>query len=125
MPKLQTIVMLKSLIIATVLLPTLAVAQRSQQLPQPRQPGQWCPVGWMASGSYCLPGSDKAPAAILGVRPVGARAAAIASAEVRTAPLRPGSAWPGRIFCGCDAPLSISAAPALPRAVRARNRGTI
>src|SRR5262249_61607359 len=44
---------------------------------------------------------------------------AIASAEVRTAPLRPGSAWPGRIFLGCDAPLSISAAPALPRAVRA------
>jgi len=64
MPKLQTIVMLKSLIIATVLLPTLAVAQRSQQLPQPRQPGQWCPVGWMASGSYCVPGSDKAPFAI-------------------------------------------------------------
>ena len=42
--------MLKSLIIATVLLPTLAVAQRPEQLPQPRQPGQWCPVGWMASG---------------------------------------------------------------------------
>jgi len=37
--------MLKTLIIATVLLPTLAIAQRSQQLPQPRQPGQWCPVG--------------------------------------------------------------------------------
>src|SRR5262249_24426373 len=31
----------------------------------------------------------------VGVRPVGARAAAIASAEVRIAPLRPGSAWPG------------------------------
>ena len=43
--------MLKTLIIATVLLPTLALAQRSQQLPQPRQPGQWCPVGWVASGS--------------------------------------------------------------------------
>jgi len=56
--------MLKTLIIATVLLPTLALAQRSQQLPQPRQPGQWCPVGWMASGNYCVPGSDKAPAAI-------------------------------------------------------------
>jgi len=56
--------MLKTLIIATVLLPTLAIAQRSQQLPQPRQPGQWCPVGWMASGNYCVPGSDKAPAAI-------------------------------------------------------------
>ena len=53
--------MLKTLIIATVLLPTLALAQRS---PQPRQPGQWCPVGWMVSGSYCVPGSDKAPAAI-------------------------------------------------------------
>jgi hypothetical protein len=48
--------MLKTLIIATVLLPTLALAQRSQQLPQPRQPGQWCPVGWTASGSYCVPG---------------------------------------------------------------------
>jgi hypothetical protein len=56
--------MLKTLIIATVLLPTLALAQRSQQLPQPRQPGQWCPVGWMASGNYCVPGSDNAPAAI-------------------------------------------------------------
>src|SRR6266540_933242 len=63
-PSLQTIIMLKTLIIATVLLPTLAIAQRSQQLPQPRQPGQWCPVGWVASGSYCVPGSDKAPAAI-------------------------------------------------------------
>src|SRR5262249_53253744 len=51
---------LKTLIIATVRLPTLAFAQ---QLP-PRQPGQWCPVGWMASGSYCVPGSDKGPAAI-------------------------------------------------------------
>jgi len=56
--------MLKTLIIATLLLPTLALAQRSQQLPRPRQPGQWCPVGWMTSGSYCVPGSDKAPAAI-------------------------------------------------------------
>jgi hypothetical protein len=56
--------MLKTLIIATVLLPALAIAQQSQQLPQPRRPGQWCPVGWMASGSYCVPGSDKAPAAI-------------------------------------------------------------
>jgi hypothetical protein len=43
--------MLKTLIIATVLLPTLTIAQQSQQLPQPRQPGQWCPVGWMASRS--------------------------------------------------------------------------
>jgi len=56
--------MLKTLIIAIVLLPTVVIAQRSQHLPQPRQPGQWCPVGWMASGSYCVPGSDKAPAAI-------------------------------------------------------------
>ena len=32
--------MLKTLIIATVLLPTLALAQRFQQPPQPRQPGQ-------------------------------------------------------------------------------------
>ena len=55
--------MLKTLVIATVLLPRLAIAQQSQQLPQPRQPGQWCPVGWMASGSYCVPGSDRAPAA--------------------------------------------------------------
>src|SRR5262249_52329051 len=52
--------MLKPLIIVTVLLPTLAIAQRSQHLPQPRQPGQWCPVGWTASGNYCVPGSDKA-----------------------------------------------------------------
>ena len=75
--------MLKTLIIATVLLPSLALAQRSQQLPRPRQPGQRCPVGWMASGSYCVPGSDKAPAAIPknGWCPAGARAAVIASAE--------------------------------------------
>ena len=76
--------MLKTLIIATVLLPTLAIVQRSQQLPQPRQPGQWCPMGWMASGNYCVPGSDKAPAAIPKngwCRPAGARAAVIASAE--------------------------------------------
>jgi hypothetical protein len=33
---------LKTLIIATVPLPTFALAQQSQQLPQPRQPGQWC-----------------------------------------------------------------------------------
>ena len=75
--------MLKTLIIATVLLPTLAIAQRSQQLPQPRQPGQWCPLGWMASGNYCVRGSDKAPAAIPknGWCPAGARAAVIAAAE--------------------------------------------
>src|SRR5262249_61417109 len=65
--------MLKTLIIAPVLLPTLALAQRSQQLAQPRQPGQWCPVGWMASG---MP---------------GARAAVIASAEVRG--LRTQQSW--------------------------------
>ena len=56
--------MLKTLIIATVLLPMLAFAQQSQQLLQPRQPGQWCPVGWVASGRYCVPGSDKAPQAV-------------------------------------------------------------
>jgi len=50
--------MLKTLIIATVLLPRLTIAQ--QTLPQP---GQWCPAGWMASGNNCVPGSDKAPAA--------------------------------------------------------------
>jgi hypothetical protein len=71
--------MLKTLIIATVLLPTLAIGQRSQQLPQPRQPGQWCAVGWVASGSYCVPGSDKAPAAIPknGWCPAGWRIAAL------------------------------------------------
>jgi hypothetical protein len=76
--------MLKTLIIATMLLPRLAIVQQSQQLPQPRQPAQWCPVGWVASGNYCVPGSDKAPQAVpktAGARPVGARAAAIASAE--------------------------------------------
>jgi hypothetical protein len=61
---LRTITMLKTLIIAIVLLPMLAIAQQSEQRPQPRRPGQWCPVGWLASGSYCVPGSDKAPAAI-------------------------------------------------------------
>jgi hypothetical protein len=57
--------MLKTLIIATMLLPSLAIAKQSQQLAQPRQPGQWCPVGWVASGSYCVPGSEKAPQARL------------------------------------------------------------
>jgi hypothetical protein len=52
--------MLKTLIIATVLLQRLAIPQQSAQLPQPRQPGQWCPVGWVASGSYCVPGSEGA-----------------------------------------------------------------
>jgi hypothetical protein len=60
--------MLKALIIATVLLPRLAIAQKSQQSQQsqqlPRPTGQWCLVSWMASGSYCAPGSDKAPAAV-------------------------------------------------------------
>src|ERR1700757_2219831 len=58
------ITMLKTLIIATVLLPRLDFAQQYQQLPQPRQAGQWCPAGWVASGSYCVPGSDKAPQAV-------------------------------------------------------------
>jgi hypothetical protein len=53
--------MLKSLIIAAVLFPMHTFAQ---QLPQPRRPGQWCPEGWSASGSYCVPGSDKASPAI-------------------------------------------------------------
>ena len=78
--------MLKTLIIATMLLPKLAIAQQSHQLPQPRQPGQWCPVGWMASGSYCVPGSDKAPAAIFkkGWCPAGWReSGSYCTAEVR------------------------------------------
>jgi hypothetical protein len=62
MPYLRTFTMLKTLIIATVLLPTLALAQRSQQLPQPGQPGQWSPAGWISSG--CVSSSDQAPAAI-------------------------------------------------------------
>jgi hypothetical protein len=77
--------MLKTLIIATVLLPTLAIAQQSQQLPQPRQRGQWCPEGWSASGNYCVPGSDKAPQPLpktAGARLAGAKAAAIAFGEV-------------------------------------------
>jgi hypothetical protein len=75
--------MLKTLIIATVVLPTLAIAQQSQQLPQPRQPGQWCPMGWSASGSCCVLGSDKAPgrypqerlvsAGLAGAKTAGAR----------------------------------------------------
>jgi hypothetical protein len=76
--------MLKTLITATVLLPRLAIAQQPQQVLQPKQLGQWCPVGWMASGSYCVPGSDKAPAAIpknVGVRPAGGRAAVITSGD--------------------------------------------
>jgi hypothetical protein len=56
--------MLKTLIVATVLLPRLTIAQQSQQLLQPKQPGQWCRVGRMASGSYRVPGSDKALVAI-------------------------------------------------------------
>lgn len=56
--------MLKTLIIATMPLPRIAIAQQSQQLPQPREPSQWCPVGWVTSGNYCVRGSDKAPAAI-------------------------------------------------------------
>ena len=60
-PSLQTIIMLKTLIIATVLLPRLTIPQQSQQLPQPRLPGQWCPVGWMASGSYCVRAPTRAP----------------------------------------------------------------
>ena len=42
-------------------------------------------MGWLASGSYCVPGSDKASAAMpknVGVQPAGAKAAVIASAEV-------------------------------------------
>jgi hypothetical protein len=39
----------------------VAMRLRSVKFPNP---GQWCPVGWMASGNYCAPGSDKAPAAI-------------------------------------------------------------
>jgi hypothetical protein len=44
--------MLKTLITATVLLPTPAFAQ--QRLPQPRWPGERCPAGWRESGSYCI-----------------------------------------------------------------------
>ena len=32
--------MLKTLLIATMLLPRIAIAQQSQQLPQPREPSQ-------------------------------------------------------------------------------------
>jgi len=67
-----------------VLLPTVMIAQQSQQRPQPRQPGQWCPIGWVASGSYCVRGPPRRPPLsrrTVGVRPAGARAAVIASAE--------------------------------------------
>jgi hypothetical protein len=63
LPSARNCKMLKSLILATALLPSLSFAQ-SQQLPQPRRPRQWCPEGWSASGSYCVPGSDKASPAI-------------------------------------------------------------
>jgi hypothetical protein len=55
--------MLKSLILATALLPSLTFAQ-PQQLPQPRRSGQWCPERWSATGSYCVPGSATASLAI-------------------------------------------------------------
>ena len=48
--------MLKTLIIAILLLPRLTIAQQSHQVPQPG--------GWMASGSSCVSGSDKAPKAV-------------------------------------------------------------
>ena len=64
--------MLKTLIIATVLLPRLMIAQQSQQ---PTQPGQWCPVGWTASGNHCIPGSDTAPGRDFQERLVSGRAA--------------------------------------------------
>jgi hypothetical protein len=49
--------MLKTLIIATVLLPRLVTTPQSQQLPPPRQ---LVPLGWTASGSYCVSSPDKA-----------------------------------------------------------------
>jgi hypothetical protein len=48
--------MLKTVIIAIVLLPRLTIAQQPHQLPQPG--------GCMASGSYCVSGSDKAQKAV-------------------------------------------------------------
>ena len=48
--------MLKTLIVAIMLPPRLTIAEQSHQLPQPG--------GSMASGSYCVPGSDKAPKAV-------------------------------------------------------------
>jgi hypothetical protein len=55
------------IIFAASLVPTLATAQpatSSPHAPQPRTAGQWCPEGWSTSGSFCVPGSDKAPTAI-------------------------------------------------------------
>jgi hypothetical protein len=49
-------------------------------------------VGWMASGSYCVPGSDKAPAAIpkSGWCPAGgARAAASLALQARSTECQP------------------------------------
>ena len=48
--------MLKTLIIAILLLPRLTIAQHSHQVPQPG--------GWMASDSYCVSGFDKASKAV-------------------------------------------------------------
>src|SRR5262249_29763360 len=70
--------MLKTLLIATLLLPTLAFAQRSQQLPQPRPR-----VGWrVATTAYRAP-TRRRPLfpRTVGVRRAGARAAVIASVE--------------------------------------------
>jgi hypothetical protein len=52
--------MLKTLIIAAVLLPRLTIAQQSQQLPHLRQPSQWSPA-IAAATAYRF---DKAPKAV-------------------------------------------------------------
>jgi hypothetical protein len=77
--------MLKTLIIATVLLPTLALAQRAQQLPQPRQPSQWAQRdGWraVATASPAPTRHHRQFQRMDFVRLAGARAAVIAFAEL-------------------------------------------
>jgi hypothetical protein len=75
--------MLKTLIIATMLLPRLAIAQQSQQLPQPRHRANGVPwVGWRAAATACRAPTRRRPLfpRTAGARPVGARAVVFAFA---------------------------------------------
>jgi len=78
--------MLKTLIIATMLLPRLAIAQQSQQLSQPRHRANGVPwVGWRAAATACRAPTRRRPLfpRTAGARPVGARAVVFAFAAGR------------------------------------------